>query len=113
MICETPLREIERAAGAQFAEYFGCLMPERFGDTREEYRWLRESAALVDKNYRVWLDFTGPDRARYLNAVLTNNVRDLQPGHGVVNLLLNPQGHILADSKPTRWRIASAWRLIN
>jgi folate-binding protein YgfZ len=97
MSCKTPLREIEQAAGAQFAEYFGCLMPESFGDVREEYRRLREGAALLDKNYRVWLDFTGPDRARYLNAVLTNNVRDLQPGHGLVNLLLNPQGHILAE----------------
>lgn len=97
MSCETPLREIEQAAGATFTEYFGCAMPEQFGDAREEYRRLRESAAVVDKNHRVWLDFTGPDRARYLNAVLTNNVRDLQQGHGAVNLLLNPQGHILAE----------------
>lgn len=97
MSCETPLREVEQAAGVTFAEYFGCLMPEQFGDVREEYRWLREGAALLDQNYRVWLDFTGPDRARYLNAVLTNNVRDLQLGRGAVSLLLNPQGHILAE----------------
>lgn len=97
MSCETPLRESEQAAGATFAEHFGCAMPEQFGDPRDEYRRLREDAAILDKNYRVWLDFTGPDRARYLNAVLTNNLRDLQPGRGRVNLLLNPQGHILAE----------------
>lgn len=111
MSCETPLREIEQVAGATFAEYFGCLMPEQFGDAREEYRRLREDAAIVDKNYRVWLDFTGPDRARYLNAVLTNNLRDLQLDHGVVNLLLNPQGHILAEleayAMPDRIRVAT------
>lgn len=72
-------------------------MPDRFSDPREEYRYLSETAAVVDKNYRAWLDFTGADRVRYLNAVLTNNVRDLQPQHGVVSLLLNPQGHILAE----------------
>src|SRR5208283_4582612 len=41
--------------------------------------------------------FTGPDRVRYLNAILTNNIQDLLPGQGNVSLLLNPQGHILAE----------------
>jgi folate-binding protein YgfZ len=94
---ETPLRELEEKAGAHFAEYFGCMMPERFTDSREEYRYLTETVAVVDENYRAWFDFTGVDRVRYLNAVLTNNVRDLQPQHGIVSLLLNPQGHILAE----------------
>ncbi len=97
MLPETPLRELEEKAGAQFAEYFGCTMPESFRDSREEYRYLTETVGVVDKNYRAWFDFTGVDRVRYLNAVLTNNVRDLQPQHGIVSLLLNPQGHILAE----------------
>jgi tRNA-modifying protein YgfZ len=94
---ETPLRAVQEKHGAKFAEYFGCVMPDNFGDAREEYRYLTETVAIVDKNYRAWLDFTGADRVRYLNAVLTNNLRDLQQGHGVVSLLLNPQGHILAE----------------
>ena len=32
-----------------------------------------------------------------MNAILTSNVRDLKPGQGTVGLLLNPQGHILAE----------------
>jgi folate-binding protein YgfZ len=32
-----------------------------------------------------------------VNAILTSNVRDLKPGQGTVGLLLNPQGHILAE----------------
>jgi folate-binding protein YgfZ len=97
MLPETPLCELEEKAGAQFAEYFGCTMPERFADSREEYRYLTEAVGVVDKTYHAWFDFTGVDRVRYLNAVLTNNVRDLQPQHGIVSLLLNPQGHILAE----------------
>src|SRR5439155_2938339 len=38
-----------------------------------------------------------PDRVRYLNAILTNNIKDLPPEHGIVSLLLNAQGHILAE----------------
>ena len=34
---------------------------------------------------------------RYLNAVMTSNVRDLAPGQGNIGLLLNAQGHMLAE----------------
>ena len=77
--------------------WFGCSLPSRFTTPAEEYRYARESVALVDKNYRAYIAFTGPDRARYLNAVLTNNIQDLAPGQGCVSLLLNAQGHILAE----------------
>jgi aminomethyltransferase len=32
-----------------------------------------------------------------LNAILTNNIKDLRAGQGTVSLLLNPQGHIQAE----------------
>src|SRR5947208_10160822 len=46
---------------------------------------------------RAHLALTGSDRVRWLNGMVTNNVRDLAPGHGVYAFLLNPQGHILGD----------------
>ena len=51
----------------------------------------------MDTNFRAFFSFTGPDRQRYVNAILTSNVRDLKPGQGAVGMLLNPQGHILAE----------------
>ena len=77
--------------------WFGCALPDYFGDAAAEYRSARDTVALIDKNYRAYLSFTGPDRVRYLNAILTNNIKDLAAGHGIVSLLLNPQGHILAE----------------
>jgi folate-binding protein YgfZ len=53
--------------------------------------------ALIDKNYRAYFAFSGPDRVRYLNAILTNHIKDLTGGQGVVSLLLNAQGRILAE----------------
>ncbi len=94
---DTPLRAIHEGAGARTAEYCGCLLPAQFSDTREEYRFGLEAAGVADKNCRAFFNFTGPDRVRYLNAVLTNNIRDLKPGEGTTSLLLNPQGHILAE----------------
>jgi folate-binding protein YgfZ len=91
------LTELQRGIGARHGVWFGTMLPDDFGDWRREYRFLRDSVALLDKNYRSYIEFTGPDRVRYLNAILTNNVKDLLPNHGTVSLFLSPQGRILAE----------------
>jgi hypothetical protein len=96
-VLETPLAGAHREGGAKMGVWFGCALPDSFGDWREEYRFAREGVALIDKNYRAYLSFTGPDRVRYLNAILTNNIKDLMTGQGVVSLFLSPQGHIQAE----------------
>jgi folate-binding protein YgfZ len=96
-VLETPLAKVHVSAGAKMGVWFGCALPDDFGDAAAEYRHARETVALIDKNYRAYLSFTGPDRVRYLNAILTNNIKGLAEGQGNVSLLLNPQGHILAE----------------
>jgi len=93
----TPLLELHRAAGATIGEWFGCQLPSDFGDWLTEYRCSRETVALLDKNYRAYLALSGPDRVRFLNAILTNNIKDLKAGQGIVSLFLNPQGRIQAE----------------
>src|SRR5713226_3996874 len=94
---DTPLADLHRSSGAKPGQWFGCALPNECGDWRAEYSFAHNSVALIDKNYRTYLSFTGPDRVRYLNAILTNNIKDLAPSHGNVSLLLNPQGRILAE----------------
>jgi folate-binding protein YgfZ len=94
---ETPLAALHRESGATLATWFGCVLPDHWTDPRAEQEFARKSAALTDKNCLAYLSFTGPDRVRYLNAILTNNIKDLQSGQGNSSLLLNPQGHILAE----------------
>ncbi|MGA2419941.1 MAG: glycine cleavage T C-terminal barrel domain-containing protein [Candidatus Acidiferrum sp.] len=93
----TPLAEMHRAAGACMGAWFGCDLPDDFGDVPEEQRYANEGVALLDKTYRAYLTFTGPDRVRYLNAVLTNDIKTLAVGKSNASLLLNPQGRILAE----------------
>ena len=97
MPLETPLLDLHRAAGAEIGEYFGTLLPSRFGDLNSEYTAAREAVALVDTNFRALFSLSGPDAQRYLNALLTSNVRDLKAGQGAIGLLLTPQGHVLAE----------------
>jgi aminomethyltransferase len=96
-VIETPLLGLHKSAGATIGASFGCALPDDFGNWLEEYRAARETAALIDKNYRAYLRFTGPDRVRYLNAILTNNIKDLAAGNGIVSLFLNAQGRIQAE----------------
>jgi folate-binding protein YgfZ len=96
-ILETPLAALHRRNGAKMGVWFGCDLPSAFADPQVEEGFARSSVALLDKNYRAYLSFTGPDRVRYLNAILTNNIKDLAVDQGNVSLLLSPQGRILAE----------------
>jgi folate-binding protein YgfZ len=96
-ILDTPLAESHRKNGADMAVWFGCDLPNSFGNWPLEYRALHETVALLDKNYRAYLRFAGPDRVRYLNAILTNDVKGLTENHANISLFLNPQGHIQAE----------------
>ena len=55
------------------------------------------AAGVYQLSARAKVSLTGSDRVRWLNGMVTNNIRDLAPGHGVYAFLLNPQGHILGD----------------
>ncbi|MGB9203591.1 MAG: folate-binding protein, partial [Terriglobales bacterium] len=68
-----------------------------FGDPRAEFQSLLSACGLYDLNWRAKIAVTGGDRVRWLNGMVTNNVRDLAPGHGVYAFLLNAQGRIQAD----------------
>jgi folate-binding protein YgfZ len=94
---ETPLITVHQESGAKLAQFSGCLLPESFSGFEAEYRAGRESVALFDTNWHAFLTLAGPDRVRYLNAMVTNNIQSLADGRGIFSLLLNPQGHILAE----------------
>jgi folate-binding protein YgfZ len=94
---ESTLRTQHEELGATFQTYFGCVLPDRYGDLAMECRRVREQVALFDTGFQAFAYFSGPDRVRYLNAMLTCNIKDLQEGQGTIGLLLSPQGHILAE----------------
>ncbi len=83
------------AAGVR--EYRGATTPARFGDPQAESAALRSRCGVHDLGFRAKISLTGGDRVRWLNGMVTNNIRDLAVGQGVYAFLLNPQGHILGD----------------
>jgi folate-binding protein YgfZ len=94
---DTPLLDEHKIAGAILAPFHGVTLPEQFTSFADEYRAAREAVAIFDTNWHTIVELTGPDRVRYLNAIVSNDVKMLGEGRGTLALLLNPQGHILAE----------------
>jgi folate-binding protein YgfZ len=78
-------------------EYRSAVAAARFGNPQAEWAELRFGCGVYDLGYRAKISLTGADRVRWLNGMVTNNIRDLAADRGVYAFLLNPQGHILGD----------------
>jgi folate-binding protein YgfZ len=83
--------------GANPTEHSGATAATDFGDSRAEFQALLSGCGLYDLSGRAKIAVTGGDRVRWLNGMVSNNVRDLANGRGVYAFLLNAQGHIQAD----------------
>jgi len=68
-----------------------------YGNVRAEFGALLSGCGIYDLSARAKIAISGGDRVRWLNGMVTNNIRDLDVGCGVYAFLLNPQGHILGD----------------
>ena len=93
----TALAEKLADEGLPLKEYRGAESVEVYSDPRDEFEAVLSSAGVHDLGWRSKLVLTGNDRVRWLNGMITNNVRDLALNRGVYSFLLNAQGRILGD----------------
>ena len=95
---DSPLLNHHKAAGAKVAAFSGCSLPDSFTpDWQDEWRLAREAVALFDTNWHAIAALSGPDRVRYLHAIVSNDVQSLAEGQGTLALLLDSRAHILAE----------------
>jgi glycine cleavage system T protein len=99
MTKRTRLYEVEHAAGAIFGQWFGWEVPSRFSDPVAEHRAVRVGVGLTDQSYRGILEVSGNDRVRFLNGMVTNDVRALKPGSGLYAAMLTSHGKLIADMR--------------
>jgi len=99
----TPLQNALHAHpvnGAQplcLTDYRGATTAARFADPQLEFSALLNGCGIYDLGFHARISVTGGDRMRWMNGMVTNNIRDLAAGRGVYAFLLNPQGRILGD----------------
>ena len=92
--------------------YGGRLYPLSLGaDPVEDYRHLRERAALYDVPERP-LQVEGPDAERLLNLVLARDVTTLAPGKARYAIACDDRGGILMDGVLIRWSPDRFWYVL-
>ncbi len=96
----TALAEKLAATGAALAAYAGVETPAHFGgasNVEREFAAITTGCGIYDLGWRAKIRATGEDRVRWLNGMVTNNIKDLTENRGNYNFVLSAQGRILGD----------------
>jgi len=93
----TRLNQKLLARGGTPGEYREVETPARFCDIASEFQALTTTSGVYDLGWRGKIKVTGSHRHRWLNGMVTNNIKDLTVTRGNYSFLLNPQGRIQGD----------------
>lgn len=102
----SPIADLHRAALARTLPYGIASGPESdtpvevvstYGELELEYAALRKHAALLDLSHRGVITVTGADRLDFLNRMVTQELKGMQPGEVRRSFWLNRKGRIDAD----------------
>jgi folate-binding protein YgfZ len=88
---------VEGLGAARVGEYRGATTAAAFSNPQAELAALRAGCGVYDLGFRAKIALAGKDRVRWLNGMVSNNIRDLAAGRGAYAFILNPQGKILGD----------------
>lgn len=108
-LLQTPLHDWHAAHGGRMVEFGGWHMPVQYKSITDEHHAVRRAAGLFDIAHMGRLKFTGPDREKFLDHLLTNDVASLKPGQVRYSLVCNGAGGVLDDVLVTRF---DGWHLL-
>src|SRR5579872_5327997 len=94
---QSPILEALQPSGAVLGVYSGVETASRFTNAAEEFASLTTACGIYDLSWRAKLTVCGEDRTRWLNGMVTNNIKSLPLNHGNYSFVLNPQGRIQGD----------------
>jgi folate-binding protein YgfZ len=85
----------QNSRGAVSGEYDDLRLPKYYSTISEEYSAARNSIALMDRSSYGIVKVFGKDHADLLHRLTTNELRNLNPGEGQVNIFTNEKGRIV------------------
>jgi aminomethyltransferase len=96
---KTPLNDWHRANGGKMVNFEGWEMPVEYQTgIIQEHLATRRSGGLFDVSHMGRFRFKGPDKIRFLQHVLTNNVRALQPWQSQYTIIQTETGAAVDDA---------------
>jgi aminomethyltransferase len=93
----TPLYDRHAAAGAKLVPFAGWEMPVQYAGIREEHIAVRTGVGIFDVSHMGQVLTRGPDATRFLQRVLSNDVRRIPEGGAQYSVLCREDGGVLDD----------------
>src|SRR2546423_3366700 len=93
----TPLYDRHVAAGARLVNFAGWEMPVQYESVKAEHLAVRGSAGVFDVSHMGQIQTTGPDAARFLQHLVTNDVEKVPIGGAQYALICRDDGGVLDD----------------
>ena len=119
-LLETPFHERARELqqNDHFVAWAGYSTVDVFTTVEQEYFAVRNATTLYDLTPMVKYRVAGPDAERYLNRLVTRDVRKLKVGRVSYVVWCNDSGHIIDDGTifrlgPQDFRICTAERQLD
>src|SRR6185437_7270339 len=91
----SPLADWFRGRGLELREYRGSLTAWQ-GEGELGRARPATPTVVSDASWRAAVTISGPEARKWLNGMVSANVRDLAPGAWAASFQLDPKGHILA-----------------
>lgn len=97
MLKRTPLFSAHQKLGAKLVDFGGWEMPVQYTSITDEHLAVRRAAGIFDISHMGEVTVSGAGAERFLNSVLTNDIRKLSPGQGQYTLMCNVSGGVVDD----------------
>jgi aminomethyltransferase len=94
---QSPLRAQHEAAGARLVPFAGWEMPVQYEGIRAEHTAVRTRAGMFDVSHMGQIETRGPDAERFLQRLLSNDLRRLVEGGAQYSVLCREDGGVLDD----------------
>ncbi|MFQ5640751.1 MAG: hypothetical protein ACE5IR_22450, partial [bacterium] len=79
---------------AELGAYYGGQHPRVFTTVAEEHSAARNTSAIMARPYLGILRVMGTEHTDLLHRITTNELRNLNPGDGQINIFANEKGKI-------------------
>jgi aminomethyltransferase len=96
-LLRTPLYDRHVAAGARLVPFAGWEMPVQYEGVIPEHLAVRRDCGVFDVSHMGELEVEGPRAGEFLQALLSNDLERIEPGHAQYTLLTNEDGGIVDD----------------
>ncbi len=94
---QTPLRGSHVAGGARLVPFAGFEMPLQYSGIRAEHMAVRRRVGVFDISHMGQVESRGPDAQRFLQHVVSNDVRRIPEGGAQYSVMCRQDGGVLDD----------------